>query len=60
MSDFLSGFILLLAFGYGLFALGWILVAWTEYKFFKEYVRRKNLDVNIFPDHFLNWLNTPQ
>ena len=37
MSDFLSGFILLLAFGYGLFALGWILVAWTEYKFSKEY-----------------------
>jgi hypothetical protein len=30
------------------------------HKFFKEYVRRKNLDVNIFPDHFLNWLNTPQ
>ena len=37
MNDFLSGLIFLLAFGYGLFAFGWILVAWTEYKFSKEY-----------------------
>lgn len=36
MNDFLSGFIFLLVFGYALFALGWIYVAWTEYKFAKE------------------------
>ncbi len=28
-------------------------------KFLKEYARRRNLDLNIFPGHFLNWLNTP-
>jgi hypothetical protein len=36
MNEFLSGFIFLLAFGYGLFALGWIYVAWTEHQFSKE------------------------
>lgn len=33
MNDFLSGLISLLAFGYGLLALGWVYVAWTEYQF---------------------------
>lgn len=29
-------------------------------KFILEYARRRNLDINIFPKHFINWLNTPQ
>lgn len=28
--------------------------------FLKEFVKRRNLDINIFPESFLNWLNTPQ
>lgn len=28
--------------------------------FIKEFVKRRNLDLKIFPTHFLNWLNTPQ
>lgn len=36
MNEFLSGLIFLLAFGYGLFCLGWIYVAWTEHQFAKE------------------------
>lgn len=35
MNEFYSGLIFILAFGYGLFALGWIYVAWTEYQFAK-------------------------
>lgn len=29
-------------------------------KFLTEYTRRRNLDISIFPKHFVNWLNTPQ
>jgi organic radical activating enzyme len=28
--------------------------------FLKEFARRRNLDLSIFPKSFLNWLNTPQ
>jgi organic radical activating enzyme len=28
--------------------------------FLKEFVRRRNLDLKIFPTNFVNWLNTPQ
>lgn len=33
MNEFLGGLMLIVFFGYGLFAIGWIYVAWTEYKF---------------------------
>jgi hypothetical protein len=45
MSDFLSGLIFLLACGYGLFALGWIFVAWTEYKFAKDIEQARGIGV---------------
>jgi organic radical activating enzyme len=29
-------------------------------KFLKEFIHRRNLDINIFPKHFVDWLNTSQ